>query len=172
MRGDDEDDLAREPAAGDFEPVVAERQPRRQAQLGPQAAPSASAAILEPAMPVDRVRSRRQLQPQGRGQVLLGDDLRRAEPERRRPLLLGRGVGGLFRVGRQPERGDQPGQQLLVRLVHDPERIDMPGGDADQTGDMAQRVEPVHRAPGSAGVRKNAAQPAASSTSTGSGSVQ
>ena len=54
-------------------------------------------------------------------------------------------VGGLFRVGRQAERRDQPGQRFLIGLVPDAERIDMIGRDADQTGDAAESVEPAHR---------------------------
>ena len=70
----------------------------------------------------------------------------RGETEWRRSTLFGERVLGLFRVGGQAERGNQPGQRLFIGLMHDPKRIDVAGRDPDQIGDMAQFVEPAHRA--------------------------
>ena len=75
-------------------------------------------------------------QGQHRGSVVLSTDMDRGEAERRRVPLLVERSGGLFRVGRQTERRDQPGQCLVIDLVPDAERIDMAGRDAEQAGDM------------------------------------
>jgi hypothetical protein len=61
----------------------------------------------------------------------------RGEPERRSITFVGERLGGLLRVGGQADCRDQPGKCLFVDLVPDAERIDMIGGDTEQTGDAA-----------------------------------
>ena len=142
---DGEADFRTRAAAGDGEAVIAERQSAREAQLRPVAPPGAFAAVLEPAVPFDAAAFCREAQCQRRSGILLRHDMDRREPEWCRPAFLGQHLGGLGRVRRQAERGNQPGQRLFIGLVHHAKRVDMTGGDADRTGDMAQLVEPAHR---------------------------
>ncbi len=114
-------------------------------QLRALAFPGAFAAVFEPAVPFDAAALRRKAQCQRRSRVLLRHDMDRREPERRRATFFGQRLGRLRRVGRQPERGDQPRQRLLIGLVRHPERIDMTGRNPDRAGDMAQLIEPAHR---------------------------
>ena len=158
-RRDDQIDFRFRRAGRQRETVVAERQRRGEAQFGAVAMPGALAAVLEPALPFDLTEAGRQAQVQNRIGRFLGQDMRGREPEWRRAFLLGELIGGLSGIGRQPERRDQRHQRCLAGLMRHPERIDMAGRDPEETGNMAQFVEPAHDGRRS----RNAAQAGASS---------
>ena len=127
------------------EAVVAERQGRGQAERIPIAASGRLRAILETAAPFDRAAAIRQTERHRGIGGLLRDDLYRRKTKGGRGILAGEPIGSLFWVGGQAEGPDQRGERVLARLVPDAKRIDMACLDADQTGDMAQFVEPAHR---------------------------
>ena len=125
--------------------VIAERQCRGQVK-GRRVAPSGhSRAVLETAVPFDGVAAIGETERHRRIGGLLRDDLHRRKTKGRRGVLRGEPIGGLFGVGGQAESADQRGERVLARLMPDAERIDMAQLNADQTGDMAQFVEPAHR---------------------------
>ena len=117
--------------------MIAERQWRGQAKRRAVAVPGSFRAVLETAVPVDRACSGRQAQRQRRIGRFLHDDLHRCQTERRRHLFLGEPIGGVLRIGWQPEGGDQCRQRFLARFVLHAERIDMSRMYPDEIGNPA-----------------------------------
>ncbi len=133
--------------------MIPERQSSRQAQHTRITAAAPLAAVLKANMPFDATR-RGPGSGRSRGGVVLIQDVDRGKPPNGAAFCSSSSdCGGLFRVGRQTERRDQPGQCFFVRLVPLAERIDMIGRDAEQSGDAAQGVEPAHRVSSAEGIR-------------------
>ena len=145
QRRDDQLYLCRDALGLHSQLVIAERQGWRQAEGRPVTASRRFRPVLETAVPFDRVAAIGETERHRRIGGLLHDDLHRRKTKGRFGPLRGEPIGGLFGVGGQAESADQRGERVLARLMPDAERIDMAHLNADQTGDMAQFVEPAHR---------------------------